>query len=147
MTFVSSTPGRSTLAVQLGGRIYTSQPPDTADYPFAVLRLASRQTGAGDDGRLRERGSLEVMMASRPRSGLPAIEDAMDTVEEALLHYHTDALGILTIRGLETRGTMVPPTTAENREVAIVRAVFGYTWWPDYRTRYAVSAGAPAPIS
>jgi hypothetical protein len=130
----------------LGPRLFTLEAPDNATYPFAIARLLSRNTGGGDDARLRERADYEIMVYHRPRTGLVLAERIADIMEEALLHYSTDALGLLSVRRLVSRGTLPAYQSAENREVVRVRLLWDITWWPQYRTQLANASGAPAPI-
>lgn len=129
----------------LNGRLYTLEAPDDAVSPFAVQRLQSRRTGPGDDGRLRERGELEMQVFGRPRSALLLIERIADIMEEALHGWNVDTDGLLTIRSMVSRETLPPFQSPENREIVRVRVVWGYTWWPLYRTQLANASGAPAP--
>lgn len=141
---VGSDPALSHTSL-LNGRLYTLESPDTAAYPFAIQRLQSRRTGPGDDGRLRERGELEVQVFGRPRSALLSVERIADIMEEALYGWSTDADGLLTIRSMVSRETLPAFQSPENREIVRVRVVWSYTWWPLYRTQLATASGAPAP--
>ena len=138
------TAGQS-LAGTLTGGLHTHSAPDNAAFPYGTLRLVSRRTGRLDDSRLEEEGELEVFFVSRDRSRLAFIESAMDTAEQALLNWSTTAVGWLSVRGLQTRATIGPFSAPANAEVVQVRGLWRYTWWPTYRTQYAVAAGSPAP--
>jgi hypothetical protein len=133
------------LRVTLGARLYTLEPPDNALFPFATQRLRFRSTGAGDDSRLRERAEIEFMIYGRPRTSLAACERIADIIEESLLHYNTQAIGHLTIRGLVSRETLSAYQSPENREIVQIRTVLSLTFWPTYRSQLAVASGAPAP--
>lgn len=130
----------------LGPRLYTLEAPDNATYPLAIARLLSRNTGGGDDARLRERADYEVMIFHRPRAGLLLAERIADIMEEALLYYSTDTFGLMTVRRLVSRGTLPAYQSPENREVVRVRLLWDITWWPQYRSQLANASGAPAPI-
>jgi hypothetical protein len=138
--------GQQRLSVLLSGRLFAVEPPEKVAYPFAVMRLFGRRTGGGDDGALRENGSMEIMFVSRPRSQSALVDLCADISEEALLRWH-DPVAQIMMRQLVSRETIPPFQSAENREIVRVRAVWTYTWWPQYRTQTAVPAGAPAPIS
>ncbi len=122
------------LRASVGTRLYTLQAPDNAGLPHGVLRIQSRTTGTVDDGRLGERGEIELQWFARPRSALTAVERFADVCEAALLHYHTDTVGVLTIRRLIARDTLPPNTEPADRELVQLRLVWSYTWWPTYRT-------------
>lgn len=136
--------GHPTLNTVLGGRVYALEPPENAAFPLATLRLFGRRTGGGDDGAIREDGSIEVQIMARPRSQSPQVDLAADIVEEAWFKWY-DADARLMIRRMVSRETLAPFQAAENREIVRVRAVWTYTWWPEYRAQLAVPAGAPAP--
>lgn len=137
----ATTPLRGTLT----GGLHTHAPPDNVVYPFGFLRLGTRRTGELDDGALEEAGEVEVVLVGRHRQQLAIIEAAMDVCEQALLHWSTDQVGWLAIRRLANRLTLPPFPQAANAEIVQVRGVWRYTWWPTYRTQYAVAAGASAP--
>jgi hypothetical protein len=133
------------LRTTLTGGLHTHAPPDNVVYPFGFLRLGTRRTGELDDSRLEEVGEVEVVLVGRHRQQLAVIEEAMDTCEQALMHWSTDQVGWLAIRRLASRLTLPPFPQVANAEIVQVRGVWRYTWWPDYRTKYAVAAGASAP--
>jgi hypothetical protein len=139
--------GRLHVDQLLTGGLYTLEAPDKATYPFGVIRLTARGTGAGDDGRLRERGRLQIVVYGRPRADLDRLETAMDVIENALYGWSDDVEGLLTIRSLSIRDTAPPYQSPENREIIHVRGVWEYTYWPTYRTHLAVASGDPAPNS
>lgn len=138
--------GRDSLNLLLTGGFYTLEAPDKATYPFGIVRLVGRRTGNGDDGRLRERGEIQIQLFGRPRADLDTLETAMDVIEDALYGWSDDVQGLLTVRGLVSRMTMPSYQSPENREIISVRAAWTYTWWPTYRTHLAVASGAPAPV-
>lgn len=137
----SPAPLRGTLT----GGLHTHAPPDNVVYPFGFLRLGARRTGELDDSALEEVGEVEVVLVGRHRQQLAEVEAAMDVCEQALLHWSTDSVGWLSIRRLVSRLTLPPLPQAANAEIVQVRGVWRYTCWPDYRTQYAVAAGASAP--
>jgi hypothetical protein len=138
--------GRLHVDQLLTGGLYTLEAPDKATYPFGLIRLQSRRTGQGDDGRLRERGEVHVMLYGRPRADLDRLELVMDVTENALYGWSGDVEGLLSIRALTQRDTLPPYQSPENREIISVRGVWEYTYWPSYRTHLANASGAPAPI-
>lgn len=145
LTYVP-TGGQQTVPQLLTGGVFSVEAPDKTTYPFALIRLQNRTTGAGDDGRLRERGTIQIVAYGRPRADFDTIETAMDVMENALYGWNTtDAAGLLTIRGIDQRDTLPPYQSPENREIISVRCLWDYTYWPAYRTHLAVASGAPAP--
>lgn len=132
------------LLQTLTGGLHTHSAPDNAAFPYGTLRLVGRRTGRLDDSRMEEEGELEIFFISRDRSRLATIERAMDIAEEALLNWSTDSVGWLSMRSLQTRSTVGPFSAPANAEIVQVRGLWRYTWWPAYRTQYAVSAGSPA---
>lgn len=139
------TGGQQALTSSLTGGLYSLEAPDKATFPFGILRLQNRRTGNGDDGRLRERGTIQIILYGRPRADFDALETAMDVIENALYGWSDDVYGLLTVRGVEQRDTLPPYQSPDNREIISVRALWGYTYWPLYRTHLAVASGAPAP--
>lgn len=126
----------------LTGGLHTLAPGDNAVFPYGALRLQNRRNGGRDDSSLSEEGQLELLLFGRPRGQLITIERVADIAEEALLNWHTDAVGWFTVREMENRTTMpYYPKPADN-EIVQVRVVWRYTWWPTYRTQYGVAAGA-----
>jgi hypothetical protein len=135
----------TSLRSRLSGGLHTHSAPDNCPVPYGVMLLEGRRTGSLDDGALEEEGNLRVSLYSRDRSRLAALEDAMDTVEEALLRWSTTDVGWLMVRRLTSRITAPAFPAPANAEIVHIRGVWRYTWWPDYRTQYAVAAGEPAP--
>jgi hypothetical protein len=125
--------------------IYTMQAPDAATFPCLVWRVTGRSTGPGDDGRLRERGELELQLFGRPLSSLPALERDADSVENALRGWVLDSptVGQLTIRGVTQRDTLPPFGGPADREVVQIRVMIAYTWWPAFRTDAGAASGSP----
>jgi hypothetical protein len=125
------------------GGLHNLRAPDNAEFPHGTLRLFNRRNADLDDASLEEEGHLEVQLFGRDNKQIVLVERAMDIVEEALLNYHTDQVGVFTLRSLLNRSTMPPFPAPANAEIVHVRAVFRYTWWPTYRTQYAHAAGTP----
>jgi hypothetical protein len=134
------------LRSSLRGGMHTHSAPDNVPFPFALVRLQNRRNGRLDDSSLEEEGEVEILMFGRDRQQLVTVERAMDIAEEALLNWHTDATGWFTLRELVSRNTMPPYRSPAEAEIVQVRAVWRYTWWPTYRSQYAIPAGsAPSP--
>lgn len=134
-----------TLQSRLTGGLHTHSAPDNATGLYGTIRLDGRRTGQLDDGALEETGNLQIHLFARDRSKLAAVEDAMDVVEEALLRWSTTSAGWFMTRSVASRITAPPYPAPANAEIVHVRGVWRYTWWPDYRSQYAVASGEPAP--
>lgn len=133
-----------TLQTRLTGGLHTHSAPDNAAGVYGTVRLDNRRTGQLDDGALEEAGNLQVSLFGRDRSRLAAVEDAMDVVEEALLRWSTTSAGWFMTRSVASRITAPPYPSPANAEIVHVRGVWRYTWWPDYRSQYAVASGESA---
>jgi hypothetical protein len=142
LTFTPKT--GATLQTRLTGGLHTHSAPDNATGLYGTVRLDYRTTGALDDGALEESGNLLVSVFARDRSRLAAVEDAMDVVEEALLRWSTTSAGWFMTRSVASRITAPPFPAPANAEIVHARGVWRYTWWPDYRSQYAVASGEPA---
>lgn len=128
------------IAELLTGGLFAIRAPDNAAFPHGVLTLQGREQ-FGDDSNNREEGRIELQCFGKPLRQSVAIENAADVAEQALLNYSADVGGQLDIRYLVTRDTLPPPAPPADREIAQVRLVWAYSWWPDYRTQYAIAAG------
>lgn len=133
------------LSARLTGGLHTHSAPDNATGLYGTLRLEGRRTGQLDDGALEESGSLQISLFARDRSRLAQVEDAMDVVEEALWRWSTTSAGWFMTRSVASRITAPPYPSPANAEIVHVRGVWRYTWWPDYRSQYAVASGESAP--
>jgi hypothetical protein len=130
----------ATITSTLGGRLYAIRPPDNASYPHGVLRLTGREE-SGDDSSNREDGRIELQLFGRPLIQSVAVEYAADVAEQAFRKYGADHYGRFDVRSRVTRDTLPPPPAPGDREIAHVRVLWRYTWWPTYRTQYAIAAG------
>lgn len=140
------TGGDGPLRSSLRGGIHTQSAPDNCPFPYATVRLQNRRNGRLDDTSIEEEGEIEFLMFGRDRQQLLTIERAMDIAEEALLNWQTDTVGWLAVRELINRTTMPPYRSPADAEIVQIRTVWRYTWWPTYRSQYAVPAGsAPSP--
>lgn len=131
------------LQVLLSGGLHTVAPPDSATYPYGILRLMNRRTGRLDDAALEEEGEVELTVVGRHRNQLVTVERCVDIAEEALLRWSTGGVGSLMIRRVVGRMTLPPFPQPANAEIVQSRIIWRYTWWPDYRTQYATPAGSP----
>jgi len=127
--------GGSTLATLLGSRLYESQAPETATFPYGVFRLTNRLETDGFAG-MRESADLEVMFFDRPRSRAEALDLIADVADQALLSWAQATDGI-TFARFRLRDTLPPAPEPMDRELVVIRQVFPVVLWPTYRTQYA----------
>lgn len=132
--------GGDTVSTTLSGRLYAIRAPDHAAWPHGVLTLQGREQ-LGDDSDLREEGRIELQLFGKPLKQSQLVEYSADVAEQALLKYSANVGGQLDIRRRVTRDTLPPPPPPSDREIAQVRVLWAYSWWPDYRTQYAIAAG------
>ncbi|MES2524037.1 MAG: hypothetical protein V4617_15125 [Gemmatimonadota bacterium] len=132
--------GGPTIGATLGGRLWAIRAPDDAVYPHGTLRFTGGGQ-AGDDSGSRKEGRIELKLLGRPLKQSIAVEYAADVAEQAFLKYSTNEHGLLDVRALVLRETLEPPPFPGDRSVAHVHAVWAYSWWPNYRTQYAIVVG------
>lgn len=140
LTFVPKAGGQ-TLMQKLGGattdqaRLYRDAPPDTAVYPFAVMRLINRANDRDYDYE-KDPLDVEVMFFGRPRSQAQLMEDCADLADQAMLRWREPTGGLIYSKG-RTRDTLPPPVEPADREVVQVRCVYSLAVWPTYLTQYS----------
>lgn len=132
--------GANSIGTMLGGRLWAIRAPDNAAYPFGVLRLTGREQ-FGDDASLREEGRIELQVFGRPLAQASTVEAVCDIAEAAFLKYSANYGGLFDVRAKVSRDTLPPPPSPGDREIAQARVLWSYSWWPDYRTQYAVAVG------
>lgn len=132
--------GGATISTKLSARLWAIRAPDNSATPHGVVRVMSR-TQSGDDASLREEGRIELQLFGRPLKQSVDVEYCADVAEAALLKFSANYGGLFDVRARVTRDTLPPPPSPGDREIAQVRVVWAYSWWPDYRTQYAVAVG------
>lgn len=139
LTFVPKSGG--TLLSKLGGgtldtaRLWRDAPPDTASYPFAVMRLINRVTRREYNFE-KEPLDVEIMFYGRPRAQAQLIEDCADVADQAMLRWREPIGGLFYSRE-RSRDTLPPPVEPADREVVQVRCVYSLAVWPTYLTQYS----------
>lgn len=139
--FIPANPplGYTSLNTRLGGatpgagRLWKDAAPDTAAYPFGIMRLINRVSL-----NERERMDLEVVLYGRPRSQAVAIEDAADLCDAAMLNYRDPTSGLIFSHERQ-RDTLPPPTDPADREVVQVRLVYSLIVWPILLSQYVTA--------
>jgi hypothetical protein len=131
--------GGATLNTRLGGvaagsgRLWKDAVPDTAAYPFGVMRILNRVSE-----NERERFDLEVVLYGRPRSQAVAIEDAADVADGALLNYRDPTSGLMHTH-VRQRDTLPPPVDPADREIVQVRLVYTFHAYPILLSQYVTA--------
>jgi hypothetical protein len=124
--------GTGTLA---SSRLWKDAPPDTAAYPYGVMRLLNQLTSGEYNGE-RERIDFEIMLFARPRAQAVALEDMADLIDQAMLRYRDASSGLSFSRSRQ-RDTLPPPTSPADREVVQIRLVYPLVVWPRYLTQWS----------
>lgn len=124
----------STLNTSLGGRLYTVQAPDNAEYPYAVVRLVDRRQTDGYGG-LRETFELELSIFDRPRVQQWRAEGIADVAEQAFLGWSLATSGVLFSRHVR-RVTMPPAPSPMDRELVHIVVYVPIVAWPVMLTQY-----------
>ena len=131
----------ATLMTRLGGttlnnsRLWKDAPPDSALYPFGVMRIINRISEGRYNGE-REQFDLEVILYGRPRSQAVSVEDAADVCDQAMLRYADGASG-LTFSRERQRDSLPDLADPADREVVQVRLVYSAVVWPRMLTQYS----------
>lgn len=112
-------------------RVYVRAQPSPVVFPYLTLML-TRASDAAYNG-YRETAVLEVQALGRPESQLPAVESAMDIVDQCLTEYTQSSGGLLVIRS-RVRNTL--PMFSEQADSSVVGVVCSYTMflWPQVLT-------------
>jgi len=115
------------------GRLYIDQAPDSAVYPYGVLRILDWRE-QGDDGGFARRVQVEVQLITRPRSQAAALKEAADLCERAMRAWVDVTAGpIVAQRGM-TRATVLYEAPAD-REVVMERLLIPLYVHPQYHTQ------------
>lgn len=130
---------------RLTGGLHTRMAPADAPFPNGVLRIHGRRNAGRDDSSLSEEGRLELQLYARGEQQIVTVSKVADIAEAALLNWHTDQCGWLTVREKEARDDLPPYTSPGSTRTFPLRLVWRFTWWPVYTAVTAVPAGSPAP--
>lgn len=126
-----------TLNTSLGGRLYTVQAPDNAEYPYAVIRLVDRRQTDGYGG-LRETFDVELSIVDRPRTQQWRAEGIADVAEQAFRDWDLATSGILFSRHVR-RLTLPPAPSPMDRELVQIVLFVPIVAWPVMLTQYVTS--------
>lgn len=115
-------------------RVYVSQAPDTATFPYVVVRKINAQTDP-QYSNTRENFDLEVMCFGRPRSMEIQVEEIADAVIATLLKWVESGAGLgLTFARVAQRDSLAPTGDPADRELVTVRVVIEFSAFPRYLT-------------
>lgn len=119
-------------------RVYVSQAPDAAVYPYAVIRKINAMS-APEYNNTRENFDLELMIFGRPRSSEQVVEGLADVAIQSLLGWRESGptLGLTFARTYQ-RDSLSPPPDPGDRELVQVRIVIPCATWPRYLTTVLV---------
>lgn len=125
---------RLTSAPYSIARVYISQAPDAAVFPYIVFRKING-TSAPEYQNARENFEIEFMIFGRPRSMEQAVEALGDTVLAAMLTWTESGATLgLTFAQSYQRDSLPPPPDPGDRELVQVRIAFQCATWPRYLT-------------
>lgn len=113
-----------------------AQPSGATRFPYITL-LLSRTSQASYNG-YRETAQLEVQCIGKPESQLPAVESAMDIVDQCLTALTQSQAGLVVGRS-RTRQTMPVFTDPADASTVAVVATYELFLWPSVLTSRAVS--------
>ena len=134
LTFAPKT--GSTVGTLLGNRLYILQGPDTAVFPYGIMRIQSGfQSGQYKGERLA--GELEIMLFARPRSQQQALNLVADTCDQAFLRYHDGSSAGLIFSRERMRNDLPAYGAEVDREVVQIQLLYQLVVWPTYLTQYA----------
>ena len=117
--------------------LYTVQAPDNVTYPYAVVRLVSRQQTEGYGG-LRESFEVELSIFDRPRAQQWRAEGIADVATEAFLRWDIGSSGLMFSRHVR-RVTMPPAPSPMDRELVHLVLFVPVVAWPVMLTQYVTS--------
>ena len=117
---------------------YIGRAPDNPTYPFAVMRLNTRN--AGRNHGLRLDGSLEIQIYGKPYTQQENVNAVADLFEQAMLLWIGNAAGQGLVFSHGTQRDQLPPGPAPiDSEVVTVRLLYTLAIWPQYLTSIATS--------
>lgn len=123
----------STLNTLLVGRLYYETVPNSAQFPYAVMRLINRST-SGQHRGIRENPDVELTFWHR--EDVWALETIADTADQAMLGW-VDTVGGLMFAQNRHRNPIPAPTGAEtDRTVIGILCRYPVVIWPTLLTRY-----------
>lgn len=120
----------ATLTTRLGGRLWIDWAPDTAAFPYGIMRVVDN-TRATDYDANRDVIQLEVMIHGNKRTQSDDVEDAADVCDMAMNDYSDSTSGMVFCRN-RSRSTAPATEDPAYRENAIVRLVYELVVYPLY---------------
>lgn len=137
--------GTNTLRQRLGttasgagsdGKLYISQAPDPALYPYGLLRWLPGRT-AGDDGGFQTRLQAELMLYHYERKNEPIISAMMDVAAQAWRDYVATATDDTIVAQRITVRGIVPYEAPADRELVCGRMLLPMYATPYYQAQYS----------
>lgn len=129
----------ATLGTRLSGRLYKDWPPETAVFPYGVMRIINRVSGGvNQQPQYRETPSAEFMLYDNTRAAarVDALEDMGDLLDAALIGYSDSTSGLVFSVG-RLRDTLPPPVDPADRHANSIRILYDFTAYPVYLSQYA----------
>jgi len=136
--------GTNTLAQRLGtasgagsaGKLYVSQAPDNAGYPYGILRWLTTRV-AGDDGGYQERRVAELLLYHYERKNEGIVSAMMDVAAEAWRDWVSTAVNdTIVAQRISVRG-IVPYEPPADRELVCGRMLLPMYTTPLYQAQYS----------
>lgn len=126
-------PDGQTLDAALSGRLYRVAAPDTATYPYGLMRIQSPQIAPDTDG-LKMTADLEVLFFGRPRATQPEIEALGDRAVAVLMPYRDASSGLVYVASATSEALPEFPAPAD-ANVVQVRVLAKLHLWPVFLSR------------
>lgn len=130
--------GAASLRTLLGGRVYYVTVPNTAQFPYAVMRLTGRSSSAQHRG-VRETPDVELTIWHR--EDVWALEAIADTADQAMLGWKDTSAGVMFAQHRH-RNPIPPGGTETDRTVIGILCRYPVVLWPTLLTRYIGASAA-----
>lgn len=118
------------LSTALGARLWIDAAPDTAGFPYGIMRVVDNSQSTEYDAN-RYVVQLELMIYGNKRSQAAAVEDAADLADKSMIDYVDATSGITWCRA-RTRATTPASEDPAFRENVSVRLVYELVVYPLY---------------
>ena len=112
-------------------RFYIGKTPNNLTFPYATLRLSTRNDGKYHGMRLT--GALEVLLYGRPWTQLDIVNAVADLFDQAMLVTVESSHGLLFCFGSQ-RDQLPPGGDPVDSETVTIRLVYTLAIWPAFLT-------------
>lgn len=112
-------------------RMYQVRAPNNVTFPYATVRLATRNDGKYHGMRLD--GMLEVQVYGRPWSQQKDVNDVADLFDQAMVSTVENGHGLIFCHGWQ-RDALPPGGSPVDSETVTIRLVYTLAIWPEYLT-------------